>query len=195
MKEGGHFSLSIRVDEHDAVVTVTDDGAAIPNEVLARALDVALSRRFIERTYTARLPLDHRSASSSMPPPTYHGSPRRRILVVDDNVDAAQSLGLLLRQMGHDVQVAHDGHAALEAARMNRPQVILLDLGMPGVDGYRVVERLRADPSFARVPFVAVTGHDGDGARRRSQEAGFAEHLVKPVTAETLRDVLERFRE
>jgi CheY-like chemotaxis protein len=192
MNQGGHFSLSIRVDEREAVVTVIDDGAAIPNEVLSRALELALSRRFIERTYTARVALDHRAPSSSMPP-TYRASPRRRILVVDDNVDAAQSLELLLRQMGHDVQVAHDGHAALEAARMNRPQVVLLDIGMPGVDGYHVVERLRSDPTFARVPFVAVTGYDGDGPRSRSREAGFVEHLVKPVSVETLRDVLERF--
>ena len=76
---------------------------------------------------------------------------------------------------------------------MNRPQIVLLDIGMPGVDGYHVVERLRTDPTFARVPFVAVTGHDGDEARRRSREAGFAEHLVKPVTVETLRGVLVRF--
>ena len=193
MNEGGHFSLSIRVDERDAVVTVIDDGAAIPNEVLSRALALALSRRFVERTYTARLALDHRGPSPSMPPPTYRASARRRILVVDDNVDAAQSLALLLRQMGHDVQVAHDGHAALEAARMNGPQLVLLDIGMPGVDGWHVVERLRSEPGFARVPFVAVTGQDGDGARSRSREAGFAEHLVKPVSVETLRDVLERF--
>ena len=194
MNEGGHFSLSIRVDERDAVVTVQDDGATIPNEVLARALEFALARRFEERSYTARLPLDDGKAVASMPPPTYRASPRRRILVVDDNVDAAQALELLLRQMGHDVQLAHDGHAALEAARMNRPQVVLLDIGMPGVDGYHVVERLRADPTFKRVQFVAVTGHDGQEAKRRSREAGFVEHLVKPVTVETLRGVLERFQ-
>ncbi len=114
--------------------------------------------------------------------------------MVDDNVDAAESLGLLLGHMGHDVQLAHDGHAALEAARMNRPQLVLLDIGMPGVDGYNVVERLRADPAFARIPFVAVTGHGSDEARRRSRHAGFAEHLLKPVTVETLRGVLDRFQ-
>lgn len=194
MNESGHFSLSVRVDEREARVTVLDDGAAIPNEILWRALELALARRFAERSYTARLPLETGQLASSMPPLTYRAGKRRRILVVDDNVDAAEGLGLLLGQMGHDVQVAHDGHAALEAARMNRPQVVLLDLGMPGVDGYDVVARLRTDPAFARVAFVAVTGHGGDAARRRSRDAGFAEHLVKPVTVETLRGVLDRFQ-
>jgi CheY-like chemotaxis protein len=196
MNEGGHFSISVRADERDAVVTVLDDGATIPNDVLQRAFELALSRRFTERAYTVRMaPSDARPAAgpkNAMPPPTYGSTPRRRILVVDDNIDAAQSLGMLLRQMGHDVQVAHDGHAALEAARMNNPQVVLLDLGMPGVDGYRVVERLRQDPRFARVPMVAVTGSGEDQARRRSREAGFDEHLVKPVAVETLRRLLER---
>jgi CheY-like chemotaxis protein len=111
--------------------------------------------------------------------------------VVDDNVDAAQSLGLLLKQMGHDVQVAHDGHAALEAARTNRPQLVLLDISMPGVDGYHVVERLRSDMSFAKVLFVAVTGQGDEQARERSRQAGFTEHLVKPVGLDTLRRVLD----
>ena len=192
MNEAGHFSLSVRLDGGDAVITVVDEGATISNEVLTRALDLALARRFTERNYTVRLAHEQRYRQPSMPPPTYRASPRRRILVVDDNIDAAQSLGLVLRQMGHDVQVAHDGHAALEAARLNRPQLVLLDIGMPGVDGYHVVERLRTEGNFARMSFVAVTGHDGDEARRRSREAGFIEHLVKPVAADTLRRLLER---
>ncbi|HUQ75983.1 MAG TPA: response regulator [Burkholderiales bacterium] len=192
MNEGGHFSLSVRVDERDALVTVVDDGASIPNDVLMRALELALARRFTERSYTARVPLENRAQTSPMPPPTYRASPRRRILVVDDNVDAAQSLGLLLKQMGHDVQVVHDGHAALEAARINRPHLVLLDISMPGVDGYQVVERLRSDASFVKVLFVAVTAQGDEQARERSRQAGFAEHLVKPVGLDTLRRVLER---
>jgi CheY-like chemotaxis protein len=192
MNEGGHFSLSVRADERDALVTVVDDGTGIANELLSRAFDLALSRRPAQRAYTVRVPLGPEKANAVMPPLTYGSSPRRRILVVDDNIDAAQSLGLLLRQMGHDVQIAHDGHAALEAARINRPQLVLLDLSMPGVDGYRVLARLKNEPRFARVTFVAVTGSGDEGARRRSREAGFAEHLVKPVKAETLRKLLER---
>jgi CheY-like chemotaxis protein len=192
MNEGGHFSLSVRADERDALVTVVDDGSGISGELLSRALQLALSRRGKERAYTVRMPLRNNRPHGAMPPPTYRGSPRRRILVVDDHIDAAESLALLLKQMGHDVQIAHDGHAALEAARMNRPQLVLLDLGMPGVDGYDVVERLRKDSRLDDVRFVAVTGSDGDDARQRSREAGFDEHLVKPVQLDTLRKLLEQ---
>jgi two-component system CheB/CheR fusion protein len=129
-------------------------------------------------------------AHDTTPPPTYGARPRRRILVVDDNVDAAHALGLLLDHLGHDVQVAHDGRAALEAARINRPQVVLLDLGMPGFDGYGVVERLRRDARLDGVRFVAVSGSSD---RQRSLDAGFVEHLVKPVNLERLREVLARF--
>jgi CheY-like chemotaxis protein len=192
MNEGGHFSISVRADERDALVTVVDDGSGIPNELLQRALELALARRFAERAYTTRIPLHGQPQQAAMPPPTYRSSPRRRILVVDHNVDAAESLGLLLRQMGHDAQVMHDGHAALEAARSHRPHVMLLDLGMPGIDGYHVVERLRRDARLAEVCFVALTGSGEDEARERSREAGFDEHLVKPVDLDTLRRLLER---
>ena len=133
------------------------------------------------------------SRDGSVPPPTYRAAPRRRILVVDDQLDAAESLAALLRHMGHDVQVARDGRAALEAARHNSPQLVLLDLGMPGVDGYGVVSRLRRENGFDSVPFVAVTGAGMPEDLRRTREAGFDAHLVKPVTLETLRQILGRF--
>ena len=113
----------------------------------------------------------------------------RRVLVVDDNIDAARALGLLLQQLGHDVQVAHDGLAALEAARGNHPEIVLLDISMPGVDGLGVVRRLRLDPHFQKVPFVAITGRGSEEDRRLSREAGFDEHLVKPVALESLQRV------
>jgi len=116
----------------------------------------------------------------------------RKVLVVDDSVDAAQSLGLLLTGMGCDVQVAHDGLAALESARSNRPDVVLLDISMPGIDGYGVVQRLRQEPDFRAVPFVAVTGLGREEDRQRSRDAGFDEHLVKPIAPEVLRSALER---
>jgi CheY-like chemotaxis protein len=117
---------------------------------------------------------------------------RRRILVVDDHVVAAQSLGELLTQMGYDVQVAHDGRAALEATRLYRPQVVLLDLSMPGVDGYGVVERLRRETGFDGVRFVAVTGSRRPEDLQRSHAAGFDAHLLKPVVPDSLRVLLER---
>ena len=104
-----------------------------------------------------------------------------------------ESLGLLLGQMGHDVQVAHDGATALEAAQSGQPHIVLLDIGMPGVDGYSVVRRLRQEPVFRNVPFVAVTGRGHDDDRDRARDAGFDEHLVKPVALESLRGYLRRF--
>ena len=121
------------------------------------------------------------------------GNARRRVLVVDDNVDAAQSLGLLLGQMGCEVQIAHGGAAAIEAARLAPPHLVLLDISMPGVDGYTVVRRLKQDLAFRDVPFIAVTGLGREADRDRAREAGFNEHLVKPVSPEALREVLERF--
>jgi PAS domain S-box-containing protein len=142
--------------------------------------------------FTVRLPLLAAQRAPAGSPPlrsiTRSRSPRR-VLLVDDNVDAAQALGLLLEQMGHDVQVAHDGLAALEAARSSRPEIVLLDLSMPGVDGLGVARRLRQDPRFQDVPFVAVTGRGSEEDRRASREAGFDEHLVKPVALESLQRV------
>ena len=142
--------------------------------------------------FVVRLPVLAAQRAAPGKPPPRPGLPSRaprRVLVVDDNIDAARALGLLLEQMGHDVQVAHDGLAALEAARGNRPEIVLLDISMPGVDGLGVVRRLRQDPRFRKVPFVAVTGRGTEEDRRLSREAGFDEHLVKPVALESLQRV------
>jgi PAS domain S-box-containing protein len=116
--------------------------------------------------------------------------PRRRILVVDDNRDAAASLAVLLRLEGHEAEVAHDGTAALEAVRRQRPDVAFLDLAMPGMDGYELCRRLRADPALTPALLVALTGWGQEADRRRSEEAGFDRHLVKPVEPQSLRRLL-----
>jgi two-component system CheB/CheR fusion protein len=116
----------------------------------------------------------------------------RRVLVVDDSGDAAQSLAMLLRIQGHDVTVALDGPGALEAARQHRPEVVLLDIGLPGVDGYEVAARLRREPGTQGAFLVAMTGYGQEEDRRRSREAGFDCHLVKPVDPEDLRRLLDR---
>src|SRR5262249_22449991 len=123
------------------------------------------------------------------------GSAQRplRVLVVDDNVDGAQSLATLLRLLGHEARVAHDGPEALEAAAEFRPEVALLDLGLPrGMDGYEVARRLRAQPGLATVTLMAMTGYGGEEERAHTREAGFAAHFVKPLDLGTLRDVLDR---
>jgi PAS domain S-box-containing protein len=118
----------------------------------------------------------------------------RRVLVAEDNTDAAQSLGLLLRKMGHAVRLSYDGAAALDDALREPPEIVLLDIDMPKLDGYAVASRLREDPRFDRVPIVALTGLGQDLDRRRSRQAGFDHHVLKPVDISALREALELIR-
>jgi PAS domain S-box-containing protein len=117
-------------------------------------------------------------------------APQHRLLVVDDNRDAAVSLAMLLRLQGHHVRVAHDGAAALEIARTFRPHMILLDLGMPVMDGYEVARQIRQHAELVHVALVALTGWGTGEDRRRSAAAGFNHHLVKPVDLATLEGLL-----
>jgi PAS domain S-box-containing protein len=119
------------------------------------------------------------------------GGPPRRVLVVEDNVDAADSLALVLRLRGHEALVAYDGVTALELARLRRPEVILLDVGLPGgLDGHEVARRLRREPALAGVLLVALTGWGQEEDRRRALESGFDRFLVKPVEPRTLERLL-----
>ncbi|HWA98075.1 MAG TPA: ATP-binding protein [Pirellulales bacterium] len=113
--------------------------------------------------------------------------PPRRILVVDDNQGAATILSrMLTRFWQHDVQLAHDGLEALATAARFRPEIIILDIGLPGLSGYEVARQLRSDPQFKRALIVSLTGYGQDDDRRRSEDAGFDEHLVKPTSVVTL---------
>jgi CheY-like chemotaxis protein len=114
----------------------------------------------------------------------------RRVLVVDDNRDAADSLGILLRFLGVEVHVAHDGPSALEAIRVFNPEIVILDLGMPGMDGYEVARRIRQIGKNKDVTLIALTGWGQPEDRRRSNEAGFDHHLVKPVEVDSLQALL-----
>jgi CheY-like chemotaxis protein len=116
--------------------------------------------------------------------------PRRRVLVVDDNQDAADSLVVLLRLLGQEVGTAYDGPTALARAGEFRPDLVFLDLGMPGMDGYEVARRLRRERQLTGVVLVALTGWGQEEDRRRSCEAGFDHHLVKPVEPNTVEKLL-----
>jgi PAS domain S-box-containing protein len=113
-----------------------------------------------------------------------------RLLIVDDNKDAAMSLALLLQMQGHEVRVAHDGPSALAIAPAYLPNLILLDIGMPGMDGYEVARRLRREPGLESVVLAALTGWGQQEDRRRTAQAGFDHHLVKPVDGKTLEELL-----
>jgi CheY-like chemotaxis protein len=115
-------------------------------------------------------------------------------LIVDENVDAARILGVLCEQLGHECKFAYDGVAALEAARRLRPDVILLDIGLPGIDGFEVARQLRAEPDFRDVLIIAVTGFASDEDRKRSREAGIDHHLVKPADPAFIESLLRRGR-
>lgn len=104
-----------------------------------------------------------------------------RILVVEDNQDAADSLRMLLELDGHEVTVAYSGPAGIKAAAVCHPDVVLCDIGLPGLDGYGVVHALRHNPDTAAIRMIAVTAYSQDSDRRRSHEAGFDLHLTKPV--------------
>lgn len=115
----------------------------------------------------------------------------RRILIVDDGIGAAKMLQLLLSKLGpHEIEVAYDGLAALEAARRFAPDLVLLDIGLPRMDGYEVARQLRASADFKTTTLVAVTGYGDAEDRERSAAAGFNEHVVKPVDLETLKRLL-----
>jgi CheY-like chemotaxis protein len=117
---------------------------------------------------------------------------RKRVLVVDDNVDAAESIAMILRLSGYDVRCVYDGPSVLKAAKSYRPDVVVLDIGLPGLSGYDVARELREQPEFRRTPLVAVTGYGQEEDRRRSQEAGFDYHLTKPVDPEVLQAFVAR---
>ncbi len=112
--------------------------------------------------------------------------------MVNDNRDAEDSLGMLLRLYGHQVEVFHSGKAALEAIPRFRAEVVLLDIGLPDLDGYQVARRLRQQPEGAKVTLVAVTGYGQEEHRRRTTSAGFDHHLVKPVDYAALEEILQR---
>jgi PAS domain S-box-containing protein len=127
--------------------------------------------------------------------PHQNGPSQRRILVVDDSVSSAHVLAAILARLGsHEVRMAHDGESALAVAHAFQPEVVLLDIGLPGVTGYEVARRLRNDPAFNETLLVALTGYGAEEDRRRSMEAGFDVHLVKPAAADTLQELLSHRR-
>jgi PAS domain S-box-containing protein len=137
--------------------------------------------------FTVRLPASNSPGVGAdqevLPGPRGIGT---RVMVVDDNVELALGLARLLKLLGHDVRMAHDGPTALEAARAFQPEVVLLDIGLPGLDGYQVAAQLRKEGCGSTTRIIAITGYGHEEDRRRSREAGFDHHLVKPIDFKSL---------
>ena len=145
--------------------------------------------------FVIRLPLagtEAPAAESVRDAPAEARGHGRRILVVDDNRDGAELLEEVFRALGHVTRLAYDGEHALQLARDFRPQIAFLDIGLPTMDGYQLARGLRAVPGLDRMRLVAVTGFGQDADRGRARDAGFDEHLVKPVEIEQIRELLHR---
>ncbi len=147
-------------------------------------------------TFTVRLPAaarpePERPGSAPGPAGPPDAARRPRVLIVDDNVDTARAMARLLVVSGYEVRVAHDGREAIAVARAERPGVLLLDIGLPGMDGYEVAREVRKDPDLAASTLIAISGYGQEDDRRRSREAGFDHHLVKPVDYDLLHPLLE----
>jgi len=118
----------------------------------------------------------------------------RRVLVVDDNADASQTLAALLRHVGYEVSLADTGPLAIEVAEEFQPDVVLLDIGLPGMDGFQTARNLPARRDGKRMVLVAISGYGVDEHRRQARDAGFDQYFTKPVGFDTLRDFLARVR-
>jgi PAS domain S-box-containing protein len=143
--------------------------------------------------FTVNLPLPARGADVALGAAVtaeVRSATGRRVLIADDNKDAADSLGILLEIDGHEVRVAHGGHAALALAQAFRPEVALLDIGMPEMSGYEVAEALRKEPWGSAIRLIALTGWGQERDRRQSKTAGFDRHLTKPIDMDALCGVL-----
>ncbi|MGB2818086.1 MAG: ATP-binding protein [Burkholderiaceae bacterium] len=216
---GGQVNVWLKDDDGQAILTVHDQGAGIPTELVDRVFDMfvqgddSLERtsgglgvgltlvRELTRlhggevhatsegrgrgaTFTVRLPLSPRQPDRIVPPvetapPRLHGS-RGRVLVVDDNYDAAEALACILEPF-HEVQIAYDGRAAVERARAFQPDVVLLDIGLPALNGYQVAQELRKSPETSHCVIIAITGYGQSSDRERALQSGFDFHLVKPA--------------
>lgn len=227
--QGGHIALTLAVENENAVITLTDNGAGISLSVLPHIFDLfvqsdatrsradgglgiglTLVKQIIERhggtvkavsagpnqgsTFTVCLPLSKSRISSPIDDSNaaiahQDNVQPRRVLVVDDNIDAANSIAEMVRIWGHEVALAYDGYSALEIARTFAPEVALLDIGLPQMNGYELAGKLQ-ESEFKKPYLIAMTGFGQDADKVASKNAGFDVHLVKPVDARTLQAVL-----
>ena len=167
------------VEMHDGSVEARSEGPGMGSEFIVRLPVMAAEPEAASPPARPGITSRHNG----------HG-PHHRVLVVDDNAAAAQILSEIAARLHHEVRVAYTGETALEMAGNYLPDIIFLDIGLPGINGYQVAEQLRRQPEFSRTLLVAVTGYGREDDRRRSREAGFNHHLVKPVAPDALYELL-----
>jgi len=229
--EGGAIGVELQASERDVVITVSDNGIGMTQDVLAHAfalfvqaerasdrsqgglgIGLALVKRLVElhggtialhsaglgqgSRFVLTLPrsIGQDGPLAELPPASSLDSPGRRlrIMVVDDNVDAAEVLAALCRLLGHDVVVEASSARALVRARTERPDVCLIDIGLPDMNGNELARRLRSQPETARTALAAVTGYGQEQDRAAAREAGFDEYFVKPVDVDRIAAFLVR---
>lgn len=225
---GGYISLTLLVDNNEAVITVIDNGAGIPTAILPHVFDLfvqsettrsraegglgiglTLVRQIVQghggsvrafsagpkagSEFTVRLPIitgeQDANASGKLTPESSEHFQARRVLVVDDNIDSANSISKLIQIWGHEVALAYDGFAALEMARTFTPDVALLDIGLPGMNGHVLAGELKKVLSND-VFLIAMTGYSTQSDTKATKDAGFNVHMTKPVSLESLRNLL-----
>ena len=142
--------------------------------------------------FVVRLPVSTLRDTRAAPPEAPAERLATRVLLVEDNADAAEGMMMLLELRGHRVEVAHDGITAIALAAISKPDVLLVDIGLPGIDGYEVARRVRRDPQIAHVVLVALTGYGRAEDKRRAFEAGFDHHLTKPVALDALNALMAK---
>lgn len=121
--------------------------------------------------------------------------PKRRVLIVEDNLDAVHSMATLIKMMGHEVEFAINGFAALDVARRFRPEVILLDIGLPDFKGYNIARQLKWEPDLANTRIIAITGRPMDEVRQKALDAGCEQVFAKPMDPAKLEDLLKELKE
>jgi CheY-like chemotaxis protein len=163
-------------------------------EAQGGAVEVFSEGRDLGAEFRFRLPLVRGHVAPAPATAVPNGAVGRRILVVDDHRDSADALKRLLEVFGNEVSVAYDGPGGIEAARSFRPEVLICDIGLPGMDGFEVARNLGRDPRTKSIYMIALTGFGDDDTIRAAREAGFRHHLTKPVETPKLEKILADFR-
>jgi CheY-like chemotaxis protein len=190
------FSQGDTAAEGDGAQTGLGVGLALAKRLVELhdgTIEAHSAGRGLGSTFTVTLPVAAHGTAPVTTVPRARGAnvQPHRILLVDDNVDFAASLALLLEGLGHKVAIAHDAATAIEIAREFRPDFGFLDLGLPDVSGYTLARRLHSHPETANTILIAVSGWGQPEDRRRSKDAGFAMHLVKPVDLEDIESAMQ----